>query len=210
MWFLTLEQQAYIAKRITRSLMIAERKRLESASVANVLGQGGIELKPHEKASLEKVRIALEKGQNPYNHARMSENGKNLSGPLERVIDYKALAERDANEVAALEKKWQARHDTLSPGATIVPGLNLISPAFAAKHADPINKVCTLCGSPVSPERLTEGTGKAQRVSKLELVEDSTGVIGFEEKVFYRPTKAIACPECCLQLKTTKFRETEG
>lgn len=152
-----------------------------------------------ERERLIKVEELVGRGVNPYNASRMKEEGKNLGGALERVIDYSDREQLNEAAHAALLKKWSERVlDQDEP--LYLDDIDMDVPI--AQDVTPGEVLCSFCGK--STPRITSTVGKGEPKISVLLEPLTVGdeVTIIERKIF-RQRKAIACPACCLNLKTT-------
>lgn len=167
-----------------------------------------------ERTRLAKVNEMLDKGQNPYNAQRLKDDGKNLGGSNanERVINYDALEmETEAHYQARLDK-WSERpevHDDV-----VIDDLDLRSETENGWNPiilDSTGKIigyrlyCTFCSKEVEAHRATLGKGDPRKIVKREVINLPNGLNTIDDKLIHVTDKTIACPECCLKVKDTKF-----
>lgn len=182
-------------------LLLSDKERVASVHVPVKL------LTDKERTRYQKVDLLLQQNQNPYNVERLKEDGKNLGGAIEKVIDYSAKKERDEKEHASLQKKWSERVTSENDVELDIPSFFTSDEKHRMLNPDPEKVKCSFCGDWISRVNATFGKGKPRVSRQIVNIRPDDLPPTFDEKVFIQNKKLVACPDCCLRITPITNRE---
>lgn len=150
-------------------------------------------IEEREKNIEERLKVASEKYKRLSNEGQGRTSSKDDIKPLKRELTE--------DQVRDLESKWGEkfffeRIEQVSLDIELNCGPEV--------ERDLTKLYCTYCDAQVDETRATFGTGKPEKIKKIELQT----INGYEEeieKIIYITPKLVACPDCCLKIKKIKF-----